>query len=357
MKKIERDVLLYTTSQKKKIFIFLIFSFIKKDFQFFEKVFFNLFFKESQKYERLLFLLIFLETISKFSILRELVILFKLVFTKRPFFKNSYLYNFMLKNYQNRRNGMDSKIFNEKNNFYNFFFLKYNQKIKNIFTRAKIYSNCRFLFLYFKIFNKLSSFFFKKVSKFLVKNALCNSKLNFYLLKLNSFKFNIIPNLEKKYLGLKFNKNLTKRKINQKKPKVWSLNFYYWLFIEVQYLFEFNVKFTKNNRLWRENYPLILSTINFFRKNNNKFFLQENLENFLDKFSKCIVYPDILFYKSYKNNLENTERIHSRIFQLKIFLENMKKNYLKSYTMFYCINLIKSNKMRLICKYFMYYLC
>ena len=102
MKKIERDVLLYTTSQKKKIFIFLIFSFIKKDFQFFEKVFFNLFFKESQKYERLLFLLIFLETISKFSILRELVILFKLVFTKRPFFKNSYLYNFMLKNYQNR---------------------------------------------------------------------------------------------------------------------------------------------------------------------------------------------------------------------------------------------------------------
>jgi hypothetical protein len=357
MEKKERDVLLYTTSHKKKIFIFFIYSFIKKDLKFFEKVFLRFFFKKSQKYESILPLLIFLETMSKLSIFRELVNLIKFVFTKRLLFRCSCLYNFILNKYENRRNGLGSKFFNKKINYYNFYFLTYNQKIKNRLTGSKINSNCSFLLVYFKIFKKLSSFFLKKSNKFLVKTSLCNSKFNFSFLKLKTLNFIVDSSLEKKYFELKLNKNLKKGKITQKKSKVWPLNFYYWLFIEVQHLIETNLKYTKNNQLNCENYPLILSAINFSRKINNKFFLQENLENFLDEFFKCIIYPDIMFYKLYKNNLENTDWKHSSNFQLKIFSKNMKKNSLKSFTTFYFIKLFKSNKMRLVCKHFMSFLC
>ena len=357
MEKIDREVLLYTTSYKKKTFIFFIYSFLKKDFKFFEKIFLRLFFKKRQKYENILSLLIFLETISKLSILRELVNLIKFVFTKRLLFRGTYLYNFILNKCENRRNGLGSKFFNEKINYYNFYFRTYNQKIKNRLTGAKIYSNCSFLFVYFKIFKKLSSFFVEKSNKFLVKISLCNSKFNFSFLKLKTFDFIVDSNLEKKYYDLKLNKNLTKGKLTQKKSIVWSLNFYYLLFIEFKNLIESILKYTKNNQLRCENYPLILLAVNFSRKINNKFFLQENLENFLDEFSKRIFYPNIIFYKLYKNYLENTEWKYSSIFYLKIFSENMKKNSLRSLSTFYFIKLFKSNKMRLICKYFMSYLC
>ena len=162
---------------------------------------------------------------------------------------------------------MLSGFFQKKRNLYWFFFQNDYQKGKNRLIKAKKYLNCNYPCIIFKNFCKL---LFIKREKLWTKKYFYQSEPSSFLLKLKNS--NLIKNRSSKKIHCttviyKTTKNIS---VLNRKIIVEFLNFFSWLFDEIQYFTGFASKPRTTIQMKNEHYLSVISIYKFLKKINKK---------------------------------------------------------------------------------------
>lgn len=346
MIKFNNEILLYVSPKRK---IFFVLSVLKKDFQFFEKVFYKSYIRNKPKFENLCSLLIFLEITSKFQPLRELVKLLKPIFLKRPLFRISFIEKLHLTKFEIRKKILALKFFRDKRNFHWFFFQNNFQKRHISLIKLKKNLDCSYSTTFFKNFFKL----------LLVRRGKFWDKIYFYQPNFSLFS------LKSKISDLMINQSSTKIHYNsvkkeaykdapvfKHKKKVDFLDFYSLLFIEIQFVTKFILKHMLNSQIKNKHYLSIISIFKFLKKISKKSLIQEKQKIFSEEFFSWAFYLEIVFNKLFIMKLNYIKKESLFFFQFEKILGEKEENFSKCYTNYFFNNFIRSNKTRLICQYF-----